>query len=428
MKKSFKFIFGLALASSLLVGCNNQNSSNNTSITTSYDDISNVVHALEYARNHDVGLEGKVYTVYDDGGNGTDIASFDIHNIFNEGLITSTLTYHYEIDDKIFDDVYEATYFKKEDGYTYKRGLTLKNEVLDEAIVSNKTGDKLKFDEHFASPFKTLKYANLVQIKDSYLIKPQIATSFVTSLTQQNVVAKKALLKVNDGKFTSLEIHTSSSSSMISGVSASYRFEINFNWDEKGAIPEVKPYEHLENHSKLEDALASLNYSLKNNNYTVNTEATIDNSTINYQYYVTEDASYSTLKDSSKNTYGIYKEGTSFYEFACDESGKISKYEDPVTGNIYPSYTSFAPELFQVKDEHTFVLRNGFESSVLALIAPYIENSYYVTYVNELEIHLNSDNQFECLYFEYYDYVNNISAKNKITYKDIGNTELPIII
>lgn len=445
MKKSLLVL--VPLLSILLVGCdrNNSNSgsvqpsisvppSTSNSTSTNVSTGNSLAEALAHSREHYFGVKGQVITTYNNGSEQVDIESYDLHNIFNEKIVTNNLVYHYEIDEETFDDPYSYTYFAKDDGYTYQRELTLKNEVKD-IPVSNRTSDKVKFDEYFASPFKSLTYSDLVKLDDQYLIKPKISTTFATSLVLKDVTATKVLLSVKDNKFDKVTIYTSSSSTIVSGVSSSYRFELTFNWDEETSIPEITPFdENVDGLDVLEDALTNISYSLNlNKNFTAKTTLEGSAGTSVGYYYATKDAVYSNAVDSSNSSYGVKKEGNYFYKFkvATSSSGeqKITVYDDDSIDEnlLYPNYLGFSTALFEVSnDKKTFTAHEGFESAIISLIAPYTEARYYAQYITLLEIKLNAANKFESLNFEYYDSINNIRGKATITYENIGSTELPI--
>ncbi len=408
--------------------------STSNSTSTSVSTGNSLVEALAHSREHYFGVEGQVITTYNNGSEQVDIESYDLHNIFNEKVVTNNLVYHYEIDDETFDDPYSYTYFAKDDGYTYQRELTLKNEVKD-VPVSNRSSDKVKFDEYFVSPFKSLAYSDLVKLNGQYLIKPKISTTFATSLVLQNVTATKVLLSVKDNKFDKVTIYTSSASTIVSGVSSSYRFELTFNWDEETSIPEITPFdENVDGLDVLEDALTNISYSLNlNKNFTAKTTLEESAGTSVGYYYATEDAVYSSAVDSNKYSYGFKKEGGYFYEFKVETSSsgeqKVTVYDDDSVDEdlLYPNYLGFSTALFEVSDDKkTFTVHEGFESAIISLIAPYTEASYYAQYITLLEIKLNASNKFESLNFEYYDSINNIRGKATVTYENIGETELPI--
>lgn len=408
--------------------------STSDSTSTSVSTGNSLVEALAHSREHYFGVKGQVITTYNNGSEQVDIESYDLHNIFNEKVVTNNLVYHYEIDDETFDDPYSYTYFAKDDGYAYQRELSLKNKVED-VPVSNRSSDKVKFDEYFASPFKSLAYSDLVKLNGQYLIKPKISTTFATSLVLKNVTATKVLLSVKDNKFDKVTIYTSSTSTIVSGVSSSYRFELTFNWDEETSIPEITPFdENVDGLDVLEDALTNISYSLNlSKNFTAKTmreEAAV--TSVGY-YYATEDAVYSNAVDSSNNSYGFKKEGGYFYEFKVETSSsgeqKVTVYDDDSVDEdlLYPDYLGFSTALFEVSDDKkTYTVHEGFESAIISLIAPYTEASYYAQYITLLEIKLNASNKFESLNFEYYDSINNIRGKATVTYENIGDTELPI--
>lgn len=445
MKKSLLVL--VPLLSILLVGCDRNNSNSGSvqpsisvppsasnSTSTNVSTGNSLAEALAHSREHYFGVKGQVITTYNNGSEQVDIESYDLHNIFNEKIVTNNLVYHYEIDEETFDDPYSYTYFAKDDGYTYQRELTLKNEVKD-IPVSNRTSDKVKFDEYFASPFKSLTYSDLVKLDDQYLIKPKISTTFATSLVLKDVTATKVLLSVKDNKFDKVTIYTSSSSTIVSSVSSSYRFELTFNWDEETSIPEITPFdENVDGLDVLEDALTNISYSLNlNKNFTAKTTLEESAGTSVEYYYATKDAVYSNAVDSSNSSYGVKKEGNYFYKFkvATSSSGeqKITVYDDDSIDEnlLYPNYLGFSTALFEVSnDKKTFTAHEGFESAIISLIAPYTKARYYAQYITLLEIKLNAANKFESLNFEYYDSINNIRGKATITYENIGSTELPI--
>lgn len=408
--------------------------STSDSTSTSVSTGNSLVEALAHSREHYFGVKGQVITTYNNGSEQVDIESYDLHNIFNEKVVTNNLVYHYEIDDETFDDPYSYTYFAKDDGYAYQRELSLKNKVED-VPVSNRTSDKVKFAEYFASPFKSLAYSDLVKLNGQYLIKPKISTAFATSLVLKNVTATKVLLSVKDNKFDKVTIYTSSTSTIVSGVSSSYRFELTFNWDEETSIPEITPFdENVDGLDVLEDALTNISYSLNlSKNFTAKTMREEAAGTSVGYYYATEDAVYSNAVDSSNNSYGFKKEGGYFYEFKVETSSsgeqKVTVYDDDSVDEdlLYPDYLGFSTALFEVSDDKkTFTVHEGFESAIISLIAPYTEASYYAQYITLLEIKLNASNKFESLNFEYYDSINNIRGKATVTYENIGDTELPI--
>lgn len=419
MKKSLLVL--VPLLSIFLVSCGNNNSGDS------------LVNALAHSRENEFGISGKVYTTYNNGGEEIDIESFDIHNIFNEKVVTNNLVYHYEIEDEIFDDPYSYTYFAKDDGYAYQRELTLQNKVED-IPVSNRSSDKVKFEDHFSSPFKNLVYSDLIKLNDEYLLKPNVSSTFATSLALQNISARKVLLSVKNNKFNKVVIYTDSSSTLISGVYSSYRFELTFNWKEKTKIPEIKPFnDKADGLDLLEDALSNLSFSL-GKNFTAKTSLEANGNSVGY-FYATNDAVYSNAVDSSNSSYGYKKQGQYFYEFkvTTSSSGKqtVKVYDDDSIDEdlLYPDYLGFSSALFEVsKDKKTFTAREGFESGIISLIAPCTEASYYAAYITTLEIKLNSSNKFDSLYFEYYDTLNSISGKVTITYENIGSTELPIVL
>lgn len=408
--------------------------STSDSTSTSVSTGNSLVEALAHSREHYFGVKGQVITTYNNGSEQVDIESYDLHNIFNEKVVTNNLVYHYKIDEETFDDPYSYTYFAKDDGYAYQRELSLKNKVED-VPVSNRSSDKVKFDEYFASPFKSLAYSDLVKLNGQYLIKPKISTTFATSLVLKNVTATKVLLSVKDNKFDKVTIYTSSTSTIVSGVSSSYRFELTFNWDEETSIPEITPFdENVDGLDVLEDALTNISYSLNlSKNFTAKTMREEAAGTSVGYYYATEDAVYSNAVDSGNNSYGFKKEGGYFYEFKVETSSsgeqKVTVYDDDSVDEdlLYPDYLGFSTALFEVSDDKkTFTVHEGFESAIISLIAPYTEASYYAQYITLLEIKLNASNKFESLNFEYYDSINNIRGKATVTYENIGDTELPI--
>lgn len=419
MKKSLLVL--VPLLSIFLVSCGNNNSGDS------------LVNALVHSRENEFGISGKVYTTYNNGGEEIDIESFDIHNIFNEKVVTNNLVYHYEIEDEIFDDPYSYTYFAKDDGYAYQRELTLQNKVED-IPVSNRSSDKVKFEDYFSSPFKNLVYSDLIKLNDEYLLKPNVSSTFATSLALQNISARKVLLSVKNNKFNKVVIYTDSSSTLISGVYSSYRFELTFNWKEKTKIPEIKPFnDKADGLDLLEDALSNLSFSL-GKNFTAKTSLEASGNSVGY-FYATNDAVYSNAVDSSNSSYGYKKQGQYFYEFKVTTSSSgeqtVKVYDDDSIDEdlLYPDYLGFSSALFEVsKDKKTFTAREGFESGIISLIAPCTEASYYAAYITTLEIRLNSSNKFDSLYFEYYDTLNSISGKVTITYENIGSTELPIVL
>lgn len=431
--KASKLLLPL-LSLSLLASCtgNTEVSSSSSSIWTG----TGLAGALEYARSHSVGVEGKVYTVYDTyTSEDYDVAAYDLHNIFDEKVISSKLVYHYEIEDESFEETSSATYFEKDDGYTYRRGITLKNEVVDEA-VTNSSGDKLKFSEHFASPLKSLEYSNFVKLNDEFLLKPQYSTDFALSLTQQSISATKVLFSIKDGKFSKITITTSASSTMVSGVYTSYRFELNFNWDEKGEVPNITPFEHKDEHDTLESALYNLDRKLsKASSYKAAiTEYTTEGNGASNFYFV-DNVCYYDGSDSYGNTYGARKIGSYYYEYvvktASDGTYTVTTYDEDAISEeeILPQWRAFAVEFFDLKEgTNTYVSKDGIAQNIVSYIVPFVEADYYASYVTEIRINLSAKGEFSSVEIDFSDYVNSLSGTTNITYEGFGETELPIEI
>ena len=372
--------------------------------------------ALAFARENSFGITGTAYTAFDaltSEKGGEEFASYELHNVFSEGILSSEVVYHYDIGDgHPFDDTVSATYFAKEDGLTYRRGLTVQNQVMDDVVKSSSTGKSLVFKEHFDSPMKTLKYSDFVSLNGQFLLKPQVAKTFALSLTQQSISAQKVLFDLKDGKLSDVTIFTSSASTSIGGVYSSQRLELHFNWGEVGKIPDIKPYAHESVHDTLELGLYNLGRQLKSKNYTVTTDLETQEGKAVGHYYATPECVYSDATDGV-NSYGEQK--VTIYD------------ENPISeSDLFPSFSSFAPELFVSEDGKKFTCRPGIEKNVILLFVPYTEASYYASFVSELRFNLDAKGAFMNAEIDYYDYQNMVQGTATLTYGSFDETVVPV--
>ena len=388
--------------------------------------------ALEHAKNNDFGIVGKVYTVYDeDGGEEKeDSAYFDLHNIFSKGALTSQVVYHYTINENTYDQAYDVTYFEGQDGLTYRRGLSLQNQVVDEKVSSSQGGGII-FEDNFDNPFKELSYMSFISLEDGYFLKPKFA-SFAISLVQQSISVKKVSLKIENDIFSSIDIWTNSSSSLGS-VYTSQHYKLTFKWGEQTGAPNITPYETLSEHKKLGDALYALNKKLSKKNFTAHTALSTNNGNAQGSTYYTKEGIYSDAKDQNGATHGYKKVGSSYYSFKATTSDEknytieVDEDESFKESSLYPAYKSFAAELF-VPSENGLVyeLREDFLAGVTSLVAPALQKDYYAAYASELKITLDTKGNFESITFGYYDYYNDIDGEAIVTYQNFEETELPI--
>lgn len=390
--------------------------------------------AVKYAKDRNVGFTCDVYSVNETTGGGVDTLEYKshhIHNVFNDGILSSDLTYYYELSSVTFEQTYNATYFRKSDGNTYLRALSIQNTVVDN-LIKNSSGEAIVFDDNFKTPFNELSYTDFIEYNGSYILKPAKKTTFSTVLTQQRMSVAKAEFEVKNDKFSKITIYTENSASLITGVYTYYRYEINLNWNEKTSVPKIKVHPVLKGQDNLEDALFTLSRALQNKNFTADSKINNGSTTSDSQFYATPEAVYCSSEDSYGKTYGARKSLNSYYDFVVStKNGEqvITTYdEDPIKeSEIYPNYRGFSAQMFEVsEDKLTFTAYEGSESGIISLIAPYTQKSYYANYINHLEIRLNSSKNFSSLYFEYYDVDNNLRGNVELKYQDIGSTELPI--
>lgn len=428
MKKSLQILLVSPFLLTLLAGCASQEEP----IPSSSYYGQGLAGALEHAKNNNFGVVGKVYTVYDEDGGveKEDSTFFDLHNIFSKGALSSQVVYHYAIEDKKFDQTYEVTYFEKDDGLTYRRGISLQNQVVDELIPSSQGGGVI-FEDNFDNPFKDLSYASFISLPDSYVIKPKFA-SFAISLTQQSISVKKVSLKIENDIFSSIDIWTNSSSSLGS-IYTSQHFKLSFVWGERTSAPDLNPYETLSEHKTLKDALYALDKKVGKKNFTAHTALSTNSGNSQGNTYYTKEAIYSDAKDQNGASHGFKKVGSSFYSFkaTADKDGKytitVDDEESFKESSLYPNYKGFAAELFvPSKDGLTYELREDFLAGVTSLTAPALQKNYYAAYISDVKITLDAKGNFESIAFSYYDYYNDIDGEAIVTYQSFEETELPI--
>lgn len=148
-------------------------------------------------------------------------------------------------------------------------------------------------------------------------------------------------------------------------------------------------------------------------------------------YYATPECVYSDATDGV-SSYGATKVGTGFYEFSVttNSSGeqKVTIYdENPISeSDLFPSFSSFAPELFVSEDGKKFTCRPGIEKNVILLFVPYTEASYYASFVSELRFNLDAKGAFMNAEIDYYDYQNMVQGTATLTYGSFDETVVPV--
>lgn len=429
MKKTLPILLLSSFISLSLASCGESEEISST--PTSYYGTG-LAGALAHSKANTFKVSGAAITIYDGEAENEDNLFYTISNTFSDGVLSSVLTYRYHLQDEETVEVpFEVTYFAKEDGFTYQRGLTLQNTVVDE-MVKTSSGGGILFEENFASPFKELSYTDFVSLDEGYLVKPGVSSSFARSLTQQNLYVNKVVLGVEEDRFSSIDIYTKSQSSSIGSIYSSLHLKLTLSWGEVASIPDVKPYEKTANHEKLDDAFYALDRSLGKKNFTAVTNMVNSAGAATGLTYYTKEAVYSDSTDSSGLSHGYKKSGSSYYEFTLkqSESGEntFNFYdEDPIKeSQIFPDFRSFSSALFESNDAGTvFELHSEFGAGVLSKIAPALQKDYYASYFASLTIRLDSKGSFASMEIGYYDYYNTITGTATVTYQDIGATILP---
>lgn len=390
--------------------------------------------AIEYARNHTFEVYGDVYYVFGAGDNQDETLAFKISNIFDTKILANKITYIFELGTESFEQVSENIVFAKDDGNAYSRMVNLSNEVVDVPITDSKDKNVV-FEDSYSNPFKNIGYSNFMQLPEteSYILKPQISTDFCVNILKQDIKCRKAYLTFDDGKFDYLEIATQSSSSLVSGMSASYRYELRFKWDVHTSEPDVKPYPHYDAHDTLKNALFNLNRKINNHNFTATTNLTASGASVEHHFYATEGNIYSDYADSSNKTYGARKDGNYWYEYVIKDAGKdtqsVTVYsEDPFDGTlVYPQYLAAATELFEPDESgKLFTVYPEFAQAMTYYLAPFTDSYGYAQNISSVAVKLDNSNAFESLIITCSDSYTSSSTAT-ITYSDFGSTELPII-
>ena len=421
-----KTILVTLLSLPLLVGCGEENLEGTEGLTA----------ALEYGRNHSVEIYGDVYYIFGDTDSQDETLAFTLSNTFTDKVLINTITYKFDLGiNNSYESTSSTTLFAKDDGNTYYRSIDLQNTVTDTAVTDSSTNLPVNFSENYSSPLKTLKFSDLVALDDQYLVKPQVATSFAQAVTLSTLSIKKVTLTHDKGKFDYLEITTNSSSSIVSGISASYRYELRFKWDVKASEPVVTPYEHYAAHDKLETALFNLDRSIKNKNFLTTSNVSQTSGSATYYTYSTDAAIYSDAKDSYGRTYGAKRSGSYWYEFVVTKAGEddqsIKTYDEDAISEeaIFPRYRYAAIELFKPsEDGKSFTAYPKFAQYFVYLLAPAFEASSYAENVSSVTINLNDKYEFDSLVISYLDYYNSVSGTVTVTYSNFGETELPITL
>lgn len=431
MKKTLPILLLSSFIALSLASCGENDGSSSSSTSASYYGTG-LAGALAHSKANTFKVSGAAITIYDGESENEENLFYTISNTFSDGVLSSVLTYRYHLEDEETVEVpFEVTYFAKEDGFTYQRGLTLQNTVVDE-MVKTSSGGGILFEENFASPFKELSYTDFVSLDDGYLVKPNASSSFARSLTQQNLYVKKVVLGVEDDRFSSVDIYTDSQSSSIGSIYSSLHLKLTLSWGEVASIPDVKPYEKTVNHQKLDDAFYALDRSLGKKNFTAVTNMVNSAGAATGLTYYTKEAVYSDSTDSSGLSHGYKKSGSSYYEFTLkqSESGQntFNFYdEDPIKeSQIFPDFRSFSSALFESNDAGTvFELHSEFGAGVVSKIAPALQKDYYATYFASLTIRLDAKGAFSSMEIGYYDYYNTITGTATVTFQDIDATILP---
>ena len=431
MKKTLQILLLSSFVALSLSACGESDDTSSSAPASYYG--TGLAGALAHSKANTFKVSGEAITIYDGEPEKEDNLFYTISNTFSDGILSSVLTYRYHLEDEETVEVpFEVTYFAKEDGFTYQRGLTLQNTVVDE-MVKTSSGGGILFEENFASPFKELSYTDFVSLTGGgYLLKPDARSSFARSLTQQNLYVKKVVFDVEKDRFSSIDIYTDSQSSSIGSIYSSLHLKLTLSWGEVASIPDVKPYTKTANHEKLDNAFYALYRSLGKKNFTAVTNMVNSAGAAMGLTYYTKEAVYSDSTDSSGLSHGYKKSGSSYYEFTLkqSESGEntFNFYdEDPIKeSQIFPDFRSFSSALFESNDAGTvFELHSEFGAGVVSRIAPALQKDYYATYFASLTIRLDAKGVFSSMEIGYYDYYNTITGTATVTFQDIDATILP---
>jgi|GEM_PF-7115309 len=435
-------LFGLGTL--LLCSCSSGRDSTSCTPSTGND----LLDALNYAQTHAFVASGELERTYNAsgassaGGTSETLNPMSLSTGFADGVISSKKTYHYEVDGESFDDSYEATYYRGEDGLTYRKRLTLKNKVEEEKVLSSSSKDPLTFDEHFSNPFAKLEYIDFVKLGSGYLLKPGKRADFAVSFLQEPLSVGKVVLTLEGNRFKKLEVD-STGTTMISGLTTSDHYGLSFDWGASPKVPELKPYAHSSEHEALKKAVSAVLGSLSSRNYTAEfiLEYGDDSQSIPILYESGKIyCDYkSPLTDSSGNVIGYQASGylplgEEYYPFTQSFSAKeeptsclLNDEEAGVSrDSLEPDWSSFAPEVFAYdKKEKAYFAHSEFAGELAYALFPSFYRAYLANYASGIKAKLDESGRLSYLSCTFSDYQNGIYGEASVSYDSFGSTAIP---
>ena len=427
MKKNYIW---LALCGLLVLGGCNQKETSTSNSTSEKPQVTNDLNAaLQYAKNHSFSVFGDIYSVFEQYGG--EIKMSYLNNSFADGIISNQKAYYY--DENELSEEAESIYYKKADGKTYYKTITLKNEVAElEYLVDGKS---VLFDDNFHNPFKKLKYSDFVEGKteSEFILKPSSVNAFAQLLTHTSLSCKNITFVIENNQFSSVLIETYASVGSL-GLNTAEKYDLDFLYDISLEIPTLTPFEHKKEHDQLEIVCKSLNDQLSSLNYTATiTTSNLDGTQVSSQtsYYVVQEALYHDSPDSYGRCLGVVLQNDGLHEFyteGLEESKNIVVSEEKLDGtrkDYEPNYTGFASELFDCEG-NTYYVKDAFVPYITYLLAPYTIRDYLAYFAFECMIQLDNLGGFKNLVIRYSDTMYMQSGMVQVSYHHFNTTNLPI--
>ena len=301
--------------------------------------------------------------------------SYTITTIYEEtdptNIDMSNLTEAYQINvvnNKTNKTEYEKKYVKGTGSYVSTESLNVDNLVVADKIIPEDAEEGIKWGSSYYQNIwnnegiitneafrtfdggKTYHYA-------SYYTAPMYLCA---SMYLLDIAPDAMYFEVEEGK---MELHVVVDPyNQDVRATTKYGRHITTTFSDIGTaeIDHIKPFEHLEEHDKLQSAIEKMkalrNYSVT---YTMDYEGTADD--IEYNFRFTEDTADQVIKQNYKiiSHTGAHKEGDSkYYQYEYNDANEnilITKVHNKAweEANIYPTF-DLTPEIFEKIDENKY--------------------------------------------------------------------------
>ncbi len=439
MKKSLLFIFSIVFLTSCTEGVTSSNNSLSTEITSHSSELisSNNVsisstplsqkdysEALKKSQGSQIAFDGDVSMYYEEFQESFKVMKLNNH--FKEDIVLLS-KYYYGDDSQIISGG-ENYIFKKDDGLSYNRYISINNTVEDSKVLDENNGEII-FENRFSNPLKGLTYNDFIFSQGFAILKPNKRDDVACKILQERISVSKISFAVTKEGFSHVTIQGNSGLDSL-GFNSNNIYELDINYNTNVELPNYKPYEHLSFHTKIDNALTELRNSLKEENYTLKINYSDLNGTLSSaetRYYSTKDYIYCDAKNEDGISFGFKKENDKLYQFTYNQEtlsidNSVAFNEQDIRLNF-----NFASELFAKETNTEYYSRTNFVSLLTRLITPVMFREYYASTCYDLALNIDSNDKFISFVLSYSDMSSISSGKIIMTFENIASTIIPII-